>query len=72
MKYKLLNKKISDTNNTVSEIAENIGISQDLLKSKLCGESKFDLNEANALGDLLSMSKAEKKDIFFGSEADNE
>ena len=72
MKYKLLNKKINETNNTISKIAENIGISQPLLESKLCGKSNFDLREANALGDLLCLSKAEKADIFFGSEADNE
>lgn len=72
MKYKLLNKKINGSKLSIHVIAENIGVPQSLLQSKLCGESSFDLSEANAIGDILCLSKAEKADIFFGSESDNE
>lgn len=71
MKYKLLNKIIKETNIKIADISAKIGISEKLLNSKLSGENGFKLSEADKLGDILNLSKAEKVDIFFGSEVDD-
>lgn len=71
MKYKLLNEIIKETNIKIADISKEIGISQKLLNSKLSGKSGFDLSEADKLGEVLNLSKAEKADIFFGSEVDD-
>ena len=71
MKYKLLNKIIKETNIKIVDISAKIGISEKLLNSKLSGENGFKLSEADKLGDILNLSKAEKGDIFFGSEVDD-
>ena len=71
MKYKLLNKIIKETNIKINDISKEIGISPNVLNSKLSGKSGFKLSEADKLGDILNLSKAEKADIFFGSEVDD-
>lgn len=72
MKYNLLNKKINESKVEISDISDKTGIPLMLLKAKLSGKCSWNLDEANALGDFINLSKAEKADIFFGSEADNE
>lgn len=71
MKYKLLNKIIKETNIKINDISKEIGISPNVLNSKLSGEIGLKLSEADKLGDILNLSKAEKADIFFGSEVDD-
>ena len=72
MKYNLLNKIINESKIEISDISDKIGISPMLLKAKLSGKCGWNLDEADALGDFINLSKTEKADIFFGSEADNE
>lgn len=71
MNYKLLDKKIKETENEITDISRKIGISERQLKLKLSGKCGFKLSEANTLGDILNLSKIEKSDIFFGSEDDD-
>lgn len=47
-------------------LAEQLGISQNCIHSKLTGENEFKLSEVSNLSKILHLTKKQRNEIFFG------
>ena len=70
MNLKLLNEKIDEISIPVSTIALKMGISRQMLYSKLNGERAFKMSEANKISEILRLTNRERTDIFFEASVD--
>lgn len=62
-----LKSKIKKSGYKISFIAEKMGISRQALSNKINGNNNFVTSEMFTMGELLKLSDAELREIFFDS-----
>lgn len=65
MNLELLKSKIEQTNTSKIAIAEALKITRQGLYNKLSGEKEFKVSEINIISQMLSLTVAEREEIFF-------
>lgn len=66
----LLKSKIDASGLKLTHIADQMGLSRQALYKKLNEYSPFTTKEAQALSDILDLSRNEREQIFFPSKVD--
>lgn len=61
----LLRKKMNDTNSTISDIAEKIGIDKATLYRRMADTEAFTIGEVEKIAAVLGLSREEAVNIFF-------
>ena len=66
-KTEMLERKIADGGFNVTDLARALGIPENTLVRKICGEEEFLVSELWAVGEILDLKEAEMQEIFLKS-----
>ena len=66
-KTDMLERKISDSGASISDLAKRAGMTENELMRKISGEEEFRVSEIWAIGEFLSLGSSELQEIFLQS-----
>ena len=63
----MLKRKIADGGFIVADLAKALGISENSLSRKICGEEEFFVSELWDISKILGLNEVELQEIFFAN-----